>query len=135
MCYPPSGHIIFSLRKLKSYGSWGPMARCEGRGQGPDNPNTLYLMYCFSFFRNELWQYLISYNSFRNMNMCLLEVAMCEKCRSSHFQLEGGVKSLRTGEGLKNFRTRWVTFAGSGQCRITCHGTPSYFKKTKLISI
>ena len=35
------------------------------------------------------------------MNMCLLEVAMCEKCRSSHFQSEGGVKSLRTGGGLK----------------------------------
>ena len=33
--------------------------------------------------------------------MCLLEAAMCEKCRSSHFQSElGGVKSLRTG-GLK----------------------------------
>ena len=32
------------------------------------------------------------------MNMCLLEVAMSEKCRSSHFQLEGeGGKSLRTG--------------------------------------
>ena len=24
------------------------------------------------------------------MNMCLLEVAMCEKCRSSHFHLDGG---------------------------------------------
>ena len=33
------------------------------------------------------------------MNMCLLEVAMCEKCRSSHFQSDGGVKSLRTGGG------------------------------------
>ena len=33
------------------------------------------------------------------MNMCLLEVAMCEKYRSSHFQSEGGVKSLRTGGG------------------------------------
>ena len=31
------------------------------------------------------------------MNMCLLEVAMCKKCRSSHFQSEGGVKSLRIG--------------------------------------
>ena len=31
------------------------------------------------------------------MNMHLLEVAMCEKCRSSHFQSEGGVKKLRTG--------------------------------------
>ena len=62
-------------------------------------------MYCFNFFRNQLWQHLISYNKFRNMNMCLLEVAMYEKCRSSHFQSERGVKSLRTGGGVKNFRT------------------------------
>ena len=38
------------------------------------------------------------------MNMCLLELNMCEKFRSSHFEYEGGggwvVKSLRTG-GLK----------------------------------
>ena len=33
--------------------------------------------------------------------MCMLEVAMCEKCRSSHFQLEGGVKMLRTGGDYK----------------------------------
>ena len=39
------------------------------------------------------------------MNICLLEVAMCEKCRSSHFQSEGEIKSLRTGRELKNFRT------------------------------
>ena len=39
------------------------------------------------------------------MNMCLLEVAMYEKCRSSHFQSERGVKSLRTEGGVKNFRT------------------------------
>ena len=32
------------------------------------------------------------------MNMCLWEVAICEKCRSSHFQSEeGGVEILRTG--------------------------------------
>ena len=37
------------------------------------------------------------------MNMCLLEVAICEKCRSSHFQSEGE-KGLMTG-GLKNFRS------------------------------
>ena len=37
--------------------------------------------------------------------MCLLEVAMCEKCRSSHFQPEGGVKISRTGGWLKDFRT------------------------------
>ena len=54
-------------------------------------------MYCFNFFRNQLWQHLINYNSLRTMNMCLLEVAMCEKCRSSNFQLEEGrVKSLST---------------------------------------
>ena len=49
--------------------------------------------------------------------MRLVEVAMCEKCRSSHFQSEGGgVKSLRTvgvggieGVGLKSFRAVWVT--------------------------
>ena len=43
------------------------------------------------------------------MNKCLLEVAMCKKCRSSDFQSEEGrrVKSLSTaGEGaLKNVRT------------------------------
>ena len=37
------------------------------------------LMYCFHFFRNQLWRRLISCNSFRNVNMCLLEVAMREK--------------------------------------------------------
>ena len=57
---------------------------------------TYSLMYCFNFFRNQLWQHLISYNSFRNINICLLEVAIFEKCRSSHFQSERGVKSLRT---------------------------------------
>ena len=35
--------------------------------------------------------------------MCLLEVAICEKCRSSHFQSEGE-KGLMTG-GLKDFRS------------------------------
>ena len=111
MCYPPSGYIIFSLRNLKSYGSWGPRAegrrpdvraggQIEGRGQRPDNPNTLYLTYCFNFFRNPLWQHLISYNSLRNINMCLLEVAMCEKCRSSHFQSEG---EFEDWGGVKKF--------------------------------
>ena len=55
------------------------------------------LMYCFNFFSNQLWWHLISNSSFRNVNMCLLGVAMCEKCRSSPFQLERVVKSLRTG--------------------------------------
>ena len=71
----------------------------------------LLKMCCFNFFRNQLWQHLICYNSFKNVNMCLLEVVMFEKCRSSHFQSEGGVKSLRNG-GLRNFRTGGVTFAG-----------------------
>ena len=47
------------------------------------------------------------------MTMCLLEVVMCEKCRSSHSQSERGgeVKGLfegwggGEGAGLKNFRT------------------------------
>ena len=43
------------------------------------------------------------------MNKCLLEVAMCKKCRSSDFQSEEGrrVRSLSTAarRGLKNFRT------------------------------
>ena len=39
------------------------------------------------------------------MNMCLLEVAMCAKCRSSHFQSEGGSKKFEDLGGLKNFWT------------------------------
>ena len=69
-------------------------------------------MHCFNFFRNQLWRHLLSSNSFRNVNMCLLEVAMCEKCRSSHFQSDGGGargggeggegarRNVRTGGGL-----------------------------------
>ena len=60
-------------------------------------------MYCFNFFRNQLLWHL---NSIRNVNMCLLEVAMFEKCRSSHFQsegeskkFEGGVTNFFWGEG------------------------------------
>ena len=34
------------------------------------------------------------------MNMYLLEVAMCEKCRNSHFQSEEGVKRLAICGGL-----------------------------------
>ena len=32
MCYPPSGDIMFSLRKLKFYGSRGLGAGYEGQG-------------------------------------------------------------------------------------------------------
>ena len=70
-------------------------------------------MYCFNFFRNQLLWHL---NSIRNVNMCLLEVAMFEKCRSSHFQsegeskkFEGGLPIFLGGEG--------VTFAGGGSVR------------------
>ena len=95
-------------------------------------------MYCFNFFRNQLWQHLISYNSFRNMSMCLLEVAMCEKCRSRDFQLEEGrrIKILSTAGrgGLKNFRTggRLPIWRGGGvfllgdQYLITCNITFIY---------
>ena len=48
------------------------------------------LMYCFHFFRNQLWRRLISCNSFRNVNMCLLEVAMREKF---YFFWRGGVST------------------------------------------
>ena len=61
------------------------------------------------------------------MNMCLLEVATCEKCRSSHFQSEGGVKSLRTGlggGGRKDFRTGGVIFAGGS----VPHYMPLFFQ-------
>ena len=45
--------------------------------------------------------------------MCMLEVVTCEKCRSSHFQSERGVKSLKTGgTGLKNFRTGGLPISG-----------------------
>ena len=75
----------------------------------------------FQLFRNHLWRHLISYNSFRNVNMCLLEVAICEKCWSSHFQSEAEVKILGLGgatdwgEGLLLLR---------GQYPITWHGQP-----------
>ena len=49
------------------------------------------------------------------MSMCLLEVAMCGKCRSSHFQSEGGEsKKFEDRGGLKNFRTGGVTDLGGG---------------------
>ena len=44
---------------------------------------TCFFNIFFNFFRNQLWLHLI-----RNMDMCLLKVAMCEKCKSSHFQSE-----------------------------------------------
>ena len=47
------------------------------------------------------------------MNISLLEVAMCEKCRSSHVQSEvgggGGGKCWGGGGGVKNF---WVWRVG-----------------------
>ena len=63
------------------------------------------------------------------MNLCLLEVAMCEKCRSSHFQSERGVKSMRTGGegggrgggGKKKLGLEGFLWLGS-QYPITCHG-------------
>ena len=48
------------------------------------------------------------------MNMCLLEVAICEKCRSRHFQSEGGGGGSKKFEdwGGGNFRTGGVTDLG-----------------------
>ena len=39
MCFPPTGYIVFSLKKLKFYGGRGPDMRAGDRG--PNNPNTL----------------------------------------------------------------------------------------------
>ena len=64
------------------------------------------------------------------MNMCLLGLAMCEKCRSNHLQSEEGVKSLRTGGwGVKHFRTGRLPICyfcwGVVQYPITRHATSS----------
>ena len=56
------------------------------------------------------------------MNMCLLEVAMCEKCSSSHLQLEGGSKMFEDrGEGYQ--------FGGGGTfaVRLVPHYMPWFF--------
>ena len=64
------------------------------------------------------------------MNMCLLQVAMCGKYRSSHFQSDGESKKFEDwgGGGVKYFRTgrRYrfgggVLLLGEGQYPITCH--------------
>ena len=76
-------------------------------------------MYCFNFFRNQLWQHLISCNSFRNVNICLFQVVMCEKCKSSNFQSEGGSKQFEDWRrGIKNFRT------GGGLLLLAAVSTP-----------
>ena len=54
------------------------------------------------------------------MNMCLLEVAMCKKCRSSHFQ--GEAKRLRTEVGGKKLLGLEGLLLLGGQYPITCHG-------------
>ena len=38
MFYPPSGYIIFCVRKIKFYEGRG--LGMKAKGQGPDNPNT-----------------------------------------------------------------------------------------------
>ena len=76
-------------------------------------------MYCFNIFRNQLWQHLISCNSFRNVNICLFQVVMCEKCGSSNFQSEGGSKQFEDWRrGIKNFRT------GGGLLLLAAVSTP-----------
>ena len=56
--------------------------------------------------------------------MCLLEVAMCEKYRRSHFQSEGGPKSLKTVGDQKSLRQGGFLLLGEGgQYPITCHVT------------
>ena len=86
---------------------------------------TCFLNVLFQLVSNQLWQHLISYNSFRNMNMCLLEVAMCEKCRSSHFQLEGVSKKFKYWGGWKILGLGVLLLLGC-QYLITCHVTFIY---------
>ena len=87
------------------------------------------VMYCFNIFRNQLWRHSISYNSLRNVNMSLLGEAMCEKCRSSHFQSEGGVIL-----GLGRYQ-----FGGEGYfcwgVSTPLHAMPSLSKKHDDITI
>ena len=40
-------------------------------------------MYFFKFFRNQLWQHLTIYNSFRNVNMHLLEAALVKNAEAT----------------------------------------------------
>ena len=93
MCYPPSGYVIFSLRKLKFCGSRGLGA--EGQiwelgawGQGSDNPKTLgitkaliilwlrnlyALTNCFflKFSSNCLWWFLSQHKHFYSIKASL----------------------------------------------------------------
>ena len=47
MCYPPSGYIIFSLRKLKLYGGRGPDVRTGAGGQTTQTPVN-FIFQCFT---------------------------------------------------------------------------------------
>ena len=80
------------------------------------------------------------------MNLWLLEVAMCGKCRSSHFQSEEGSKKLKNwvvggGGGEKNFRTGGEVYRlfffrggglllGGGLYTITCHNADRRYSVT-----
>ena len=58
------------------------------------------------------------------MNMCLLEVAMCEKCRSSHFQSEGEGSKIFQDWRVKKILVLGGTFAWGVS-------TPYAFQKSK----
>ena len=77
------------------------------------------------------------------MNLWLLEVAMCGKCRSSHFQSEEGSKKLENWRGrLKKFKdwggrfTDYFFFRGGGLLlggglyTITCHNADRRYSVT-----
>ena len=92
-------------------------------------------MYCINFFRNQLWQHLIFYNSFRITNMCLLKVAMCEKRRSSHLQPEGGSKKFNDwgvgggGGRAQRFQDWGITNLGGGGVSTPLHAMLMFPKK------
>ena len=71
--YPPSGYIIFSLRKLKLCGDRGPGAKSRGLdiragSQGPDNPKTQISIAKASmlFFKNRVFDILDTVNTCSN---------------------------------------------------------------------
>ena len=69
------------------------------------------------------------------MSMCLLEVAMCKKCRSSHFQSEEGgrVKSLRTGAEFSTGVENMVVVGGGGSSKFDGVGISQYMGGLQIL--
>ena len=71
MCYPLSGYIIFSLRKLKFYGGWGPDVRAGAGGWITQTPVKKNLL---SSTATYVSSYCLSSQKLNvNKNQCLIE--------------------------------------------------------------